>query len=315
MKIAFVFPGQATQFIGMGKEIFENYKEAKDVFNFANETLNENISDLCFNGPDEELLKTSNQQPAILATEMAILQVLLDKGIKPDAVCGFSLGEYAALVCAKVISLKDALPLVRKRGLFIQEAVEEGVGKMALISGLDHEVVENVCKEASIKGVVECSNYNAPKSIVISGENEAVDYAISLCKEQRGRAIPLKVSAPFHTSLIKTAGTKLKAELEQIEINEPIYPFYPNVTGKVYSKDDSIIDLLDLHVSSPVRFESSINEMLKDGIDVFVEIGPGKSVNNNISRIVKALDKEVHLFNIQSTSEVEEFLKFIESKN
>lgn len=311
-KIAFVFPGQGSQYIGMGKDIYENYEVSKKVFDKADEVLHMNLKSVMFKGPDDELTKTENTQPAILTLSIALLEVLkAELDIKFDACAGLSLGEYSALVAADAISFEEAVKLVKKRGKYMQEAVPQGVGTMAAILGLDREILMQVLDEVSSEGIVEAANFNSPGQIVISGEVNAVEKAASLCKERGAKkAVILNVSAPFHSSMLNKAGENLKRELENIKLDSLKVPVVTNVTGD-YVKDEEIKDTLVKQVSSSVLWEDSIENLIKDGFDTFVEIGPGKTLKGFINKISKKLKVKVNIYNIENKDTLEKFVKDI----
>ncbi|MGH4119082.1 ACP S-malonyltransferase [Clostridium sp.] len=295
-KIAFIFPGQGAQYIGMGKELFENIEVCKNIFNIADSELGFKLSKLCFEGMDSELNITENTQPAILTTSIAALMALREHGIKCDVTAGLSLGEYSALICSGAMGFKDAVKLVKKRGRFMQEAVPEGIGTMAAILGLDADLVKEACSEARTSGIVEIANLNCPGQIVIAGEIAAVEFALEIAmKKGAKRVIPLPVSAPFHTSMLKTAAEKLEIELQNIDIKETNIPVMTNVSGDyIKSKDDIKINL-KLQVMSSVLWETIIRNMIKDGVDTFVEIGPGKV----LSGFVKKIDRKLTVVNVE----------------
>lgn len=296
-KLAFIFPGQGAQYVGMGKEIATEYKSASDIFDAATDALGFDIREMIFNGDDEILKITENTQPTILTTSIACMQPLLDKGIIPDYVAGLSLGEYAAHVAANTISFKDAVALVKKRGKFMQEAVPVGVGAMAVIIGLENNDVIECCKVASQFGVVEPTNFNCPGQVAIAGEVAAVEKASELCKEKGAkRAMLLPVSAPFHCSLLVPAGEKLASELENITLNDMKIPVVTNVTAECITDKSVVKDLLINQVSKSVLWENCIRTMLDKGVDTFVEIGPGKV----LSGFVKKVSKDVKVFNVEN---------------
>ncbi len=304
--IAFIFPGQGAQYVGMGKELYESYKQVKDIFDKANELLNEDLRNICFNGPSEDLMETKNTQPAILTLSTAIARLLMDEGIKPGAVAGLSLGEYSALVTAGALKFEDAVPLVRKRGLFMEEAVPTGQGTMAAIIGLDSEKILKCCSQASSAGVVEIANYNSPNQIVISGHTEAVKKACELCKgEGAKRAILLEVSGPFHSSLLQPAGEKLGLELSKVYINVPSCPVISNVEAKPVDNKEHIRDVLVRQVSNSVKWEESVRWMIKHGINIFLELGPGKA----LSGFVKRISKDVKVYNVENVDTLNNTLK------
>ncbi|MEQ8153425.1 MAG: ACP S-malonyltransferase [Clostridiaceae bacterium] len=304
-KIAFIFAGQGAQYIGMGKDIAEKYPVSMEVYDKANELLGFDVKELIFNGSIEELNKTENTQPAILTSTIAILKAIESEGIKAEAAAGLSLGEYSALVYGNVLKAEDAIPLVKKRGRFMQEEVPVGVGGMTAVLKLNETQVNEIVKEASQAGIVEVANYNCPGQIVISGEKQALEAAGELIKGKGGRAIPLPVSAPFHSSLLKGAGDKLFTELEKIEINQPSLDIYKNLTGTVYEKDENVKEVLRKQLMSSVRWEETVRNMIADGFDTFVEIGPGKTLTN----FVKKINKEVKTFNVENLESLSKTLE------
>ena len=274
-KLAFIFPGQGAQYVGMGKDIAGEYKSADAVFDAATEALGFDIKEMIFNGDDETLKITENTQPTIVTTSVACMQPLLDKGIKPDFVAGLSLGEYAAHVAAGTMSFTDAVALVRKRGKFMQEAVPVGVGAMSAIIGLD----------------------NCPGQLAIAGEVAAVEKANEICKAKGAkRAMMLAVSAPFHCSLLRPAGEKLAAELEKITLNDMKVPVVVNVSAKAVTNKEEVKETLIKQVSTSVLWENCVKTMIEQGVDTFVEIGPGKV----LSGFVKKINKDVRVLNVEN---------------
>jgi len=296
-KTAFIFPGQGAQYIGMAREIANEYEEAMEVFKKASKVLGYSMEEMVFEGTEEVLTLTENTQPAILTASIACLQPLIKAGVKPDFVAGLSLGEYSAHVTAGSISFEDAVALVRKRGKYMQEAVPAGVGAMAAILGMENDSVENCCKEALSAGFVEPANYNCPGQVVVAGEVAAVEKVTEIAKANGAkRAIMLQVSAPFHCKLLEPAAVKLDAELESLQIKDMQIPVVTNVTGKVVVEKAEVKELLRNQVMNPVRWEQCVRTMLGEGVDTFVEIGPGKA----LSGFIKKIDKSVRIFNVEN---------------
>jgi [acyl-carrier-protein] S-malonyltransferase len=300
-KIAFVFPGQGSQYIGMGKDFYENFEESKKVYERANEVLEKDLSNLCFDGKEEDLTKTENTQPAILATSIAMLKALESKGIKADYTAGLSLGEYTSLVYAGSLIFEDALKVVVKRGKFMQEAVPIGIGGMAAILALDEEKVSKAVEVGKTFGEVEIANYNSPGQIVISGELEAVKKA---CEEAlklgAKKAVALDVSAPFHSNLLAPAGERLKEELEKLEFHDLNKNLVSNVDAKITIDKEELKEKLVRQVSSSVLWQQSVENMINDGVEIFIEIGPGKTLTGFIKRIAKKIGrKDIKALNIK----------------
>ncbi len=293
MKPAFLFSGQGAQYPGMMKDIVESNAAAKGVFHTADHVLSRGISELCFFGSQEDLNLTHNTQPCVLAADLAIYKVLEDSGIKPAAVAGFSLGEYAALVAAQVISIEDVFKLIQKRADFMQEAVPVGKGAMAAVNKLNEEEVKALCSE--VEGYVIPANYNCPGQIVVSGETEAVDKLIEIAKERRIRVMKLAVSAPFHCEMMSPAAENLKQTLSDILFSVPAIPVYLNVDAKAEKNTGKIREKLVLQTKSPVRWEDTLRNMRKDGIDTFVELGPGKTLSGFVR---KTLKENVQILNV-----------------
>lgn len=312
MKIAFIFSGQGSQYIGMGKELYDNILICRETFDKARELLDFDIKELMFNGEKEKLDITENTQPAILATSIMAMKALEEKGIRPDVVAGLSLGEYSALVAANALSFDEAIPLIRKRGKFMQEAVPVGIGSMAAIIGLDLNKIKLALNEASAIGIVEIANYNTHNQIVIGGEKEAVEKAMELCLEYGARrAIPLKVSGPFHTSLLESASIKLKEELDKIEFKKPEVRIISNVTANFVENNEEIKELLYKQVKSSVRWSESIDKMLDMGVDTFIELGPGKVLSGFIKEISREKGLKVNIFNVEDIKSLNKTLEGI----
>lgn len=303
-KTAFVFPGQGAQYVGMGKDFYDHFREAGEVFNLAGEVTGIDMEQLVFE-ENEQLNITEYTQIAMLATELAIWKVLDAKGIKADVCAGLSLGEYGALAVSGVMELEDLFRLIRKRGIYMQEAYPTG-GAMAAIIGGDIRVIEQACEE--VDGIVSVANYNCPGQIVITGAEAAVQEACAMLAERGARrCVPLKVSGPFHSKLLTEAGAKLRKELDDTKINVPQIPYVTNVTGEYVEKADAdqIRELLEQQVSSPVRFWQSVERMIADGVDTFVEIGPGKT----LSGFIRKINKEVRVFNVEKEADLEKVME------
>lgn len=305
MKTAFVFPGQGSQYVGMGKDFYDKYEIAKDVYDKSKESLGIDMKELCFNGPMEELSLTEITQPAILTTSYAIMKVLEEKGYKADVTAGLSLGEYNALLYAGALKFEDAVKLVRKRGKYMQEAVPAGKGKMAALIGISIEDTDRLIKDTENHGVIEAANYNCPGQIVITGESEAIDKAVSIAKEYGAKkAVLLPVSAPFHSSLLKPAGDNLKIDLEDISIDDLKCDVISNVTYD-NMKENQIKELLIQQVYTSVYWQQSIEKMLNDGVTEFIEIGPGKSLSTFIKKTAKKQKIKVTIKNIATVEDLE----------
>lgn len=285
--IAFVFPGQGAQYVGMGEEIARAYPEARAVFDHADAVLGMRLSALCWEGPEETLRQTEHTQPAILATSLACLAVLQARGIRPRVAAGLSLGEYTALVAAGAMQAADALPLVRRRGQFMQEAAAGRKTAMAAILGLDPQAVASVCAQASAKGVVEPSNYNTPGQVVIAGDEAAVQEGVALAKAAGARrAVLLPVSAPFHTTLMRPAADRLAPLLRQVPLAAPAVPVVSNVTARPAQEPEEIRRLLIAQVASPVRWDDSVRTMAGMGVRTFIEFGPGATLSGMIRKTI-----------------------------
>lgn len=298
-KIAFIFPGQGAQKAGMGKDFYEETKTGKDVFDTASGLLGFSMPELCFTENDR-LDITEYTQAAMVTTSIAMMKVLMERtGIKPDVAAGLSLGEYCALVAAGVMSEADAVTTVRQRGILMQEAVPVGIGAMAAILALDAAKIEEVLD--GMKGV-QIANYNCPGQIVISGLKEAVEEACVKLKEAGAkRTVMLNVSGPFHSAMLTGAGEKLGEVLENIEIHTPVIPYVANVTAQYVTKAEEVKPLLTKQVSSSVRWQQSVETMLADGVDTFIEIGPGKT----LSAFIKKITRDVKVINIDSLAAVD----------
>lgn len=301
--LAYLFPGQGSQYAGMGKDLARDFPLAAQVFAEANEALGFDLAALCYSGPEDELKLTQNTQPAILTTSIAALRVLqAESDLTPDFAAGHSLGEYSALVCAGALAFADAVRIVRERGRFMQEAVPVGKGAMAAILGLDRVLLEKICAEAAQGQVVAPANFNSEGQVVIAGHAEAVERAIDLAKQQGAkRAMPLPVSAPFHCALMQPAGERLANVLKGVEIHPMRLPVISNVEAVPNQDPARVRELLVRQVSAPVRWDETIQQMLDQQVDHFIEIGPGKV----LAGLMKRKAKGARVENVQEASDLQ----------
>lgn len=305
MKTAFLFSGQGAQYVGMGKELKEQYACAEELFQRADEALGFSLSNICFE-QESELNKTEFTQPAILTMSMAALSCLTQNGISAEYVAGLSLGEYSAFTASDVFNFEDAVRLVQKRGRFMTEAVPEGKGSMYAIIGMQREEVENVCKQCQQYGFVAPANYNAPGQIVIAGEAQATEKAASLAQEKGAKIVSkLNVSGPFHTALLESASKKLAEELHKLKLHNMNIPVITNVTGKEVENTEEIVPLLIKQIMSPVRWEETILTLSEKGVDTFVEIGPGKTLSGFVKRTIKGAT----ILNVENQKTLEKTLE------
>ncbi|MCL9663550.1 ACP S-malonyltransferase [Paenibacillus hunanensis] len=297
-KIAFVFPGQGAQKVGMAKDVYDANPAAAQYFDKADEVLGFNISKLAFEGPEDELKQTANTQPALLTASVTLLEALKAHDIQPDYVAGHSLGEYSALVAAGILSFEDAVAIVRARGQFMEQAVPAGQGAMAAVLGAERTALSELCAAVTADGhAVELANVNCPGQIVISGTREGVEAAGARVKEIGGkRAIPLEVSGPFHSSMMKPAAQLLEERLQGVTFEDASVPVVANVTAQAVTSGDEVRKLLVEQVYSPVLWEDSVRYLIEQGVNTFIEIGPG----NVLTGLIKKTDKDVRLFNISS---------------
>lgn len=300
--LAIVFPGQGSQNPGMGKELAEKFAIAREVFQEADEALGFSISRLCFDGPAEDLQLTENTQPAILTVSVAAFRVMTEAGIgSATFVAGHSLGEYSALVAAGALKLSDAVQTVRARGRYMQQAVPVGTGAMAAVIGGELSDIQRLCEEASGNQVCSIANINSPGQVVISGNAEAVDRAIELLKGVAKRVIKLKVSAPFHCALMKPAHDRLAPDLERLTFNEPAALVVTNVDARVTTAPDQLRDALIRQVSAPVRWLESMQLLMQQGVDTFVEAGPGTV----LSGLMRQISREAKMLNVEDAGSLE----------
>ncbi len=309
-KIAFLFPGQGSQAVGMMKDLYEQYACVKEVFNEADEALGFSMTDLIAKGPEEDLRLTYNTQPAILTASVAAMKVLNENGVFPDVAAGHSLGEYSALVCAGAMSFADAVRTVRKRGQFMQEAVPVGKGAMAAIIALDTDTIKTICADVEKRTgkAVQAVNFNCPGQVVIAGATEAVQEAADLMKKAGAkRAMMLAVSAPFHSTLMQPAADRLKEVLDTITIHDAKIPVMANINAKSETKASEIRENLVQQAAHPVLWEDSVRAMMADGVDTYIEVGPGKVLTGMLRKIDRSLKGE----NVEDPASLEKTLAYL----
>ena len=305
-RVAFMFPGQGSQAVGMGKEFYDAYPQVKELYDQANNLLNKDIKEIIFSGPEETLTETENTQPALLLTSIAIHQILLTEGVQPVMTLGHSLGEYSALVAAGTLSLEDALPLVATRGRLMEQAFPKGQGTMAAVLGLPEaeiiEVLDGITEE-----IVDIANLNCPGQVVISGSIAGIELASEKLKEKGAkRVLSLNVSGPFHSRLMKAANQEFANYLDKVEIKNASIPIYANVSAAPVTESEEIKQLLIKQLYSPVRFEASIRRMLDENVDAFVEVGNGKV----LSGLLRKIDRSAKTFAIQDTKSLDDFISW-----
>ncbi len=300
-KLVFMFPGQGSQYVGMGKEFYDSIPVCREVYDLAGDAAGLNVAKLCFE-ENEEIHITEYTQIAMLATEAAIFAALKEKGIQPDVTAGLSLGEYGALIASGVMSMRDAFAVIRKRGIYMQNAVPTG-GAMSAVLGLEAAAIEQICEETD--GMVSIANYNCPGQIVITGEQAAVDAAGTALKEAGAkRIVPLKVSGPFHSKMLSHAGEQLGEALQDVAIAETFIPYVANVTADYVTDASDVKPLLERQVASSVRWQQTIERLIADGADTFVEIGPGKT----LSGFMRKIDRSVTVYNIDKMEDFEKYV-------
>ena len=309
-KIAFIFPGQGSQAVGMGKDLFDNFPAARTVFEEADEALGFSLSEMCFAGNEADLQLTANTQPAILTTSVAAFRAMEAEGFpSPDFVAGHSLGEYSALVAAGALEFADAVRTVRKRGAYMQEAVPVGVGAMAAILGLPLETVEVACTEASQGEICAPANINSPAQVVIAGNAAAIDRAIEILKERGAkRAIKLNVSAPFHCDLMFPAQEKLAKDLQEINFADLKFPIIENVSAEANTKGERVGVALTEQVSNPVRWAQSVENLINEGVGTFVEVGAGKI----LSGLIRQINRDVRSLNVENAESLKNSLQSLQ---
>lgn len=303
-KTAFVFPGQGAQYIGMGKDFYEKEMVSREVFDKAGQITGLDLPAICF-AENDKLDVTEYTQIAMVTVEIAILRALQERGFSPDVTAGLSLGEYGAIVAAGAMEMEQAFAVVRRRGIYMQEAVPEG-GAMSAVLGLENRVIEEVCSQT--EGTVTVANYNCPGQLVITGQADAVDRAGQTLKEKGAkRVIPLKVSGPFHSPMLASAGERLRKDLERVHLREFSIPYVANLTADYVTSPENIRELLERQITSSVKWQQSVERMLADGVDTFVEIGPGRT----LSGFVKKITKEAVVVNIDKYEDLEKAVEVL----
>ena len=306
-KTAFIFPGQGAQYVGMGKDFYENIPVCKEVFEMATKAAGFSIEDICFEENDKINI-TEYTQIAMLATELAMYKALEEKGIKPDVTAGLSLGEYGALAVAGVFSLEDSFKVVRQRGILMQNAVPEG-GAMTAVLGLDGDVIAKICEET--EGIVSVANYNCPGQIVITGEEKAVDEAAEKLKEAGAkRCVKLNVSGPFHSAMLKEAGENLGNVIDEVTIGDIQVPYITNVTADYVTDKNQVKEMLMKQVASSVKWQQTIERMIADGVDTFIEIGPGKT----LAGFMRKIDKTKKVYNLEKLEDLDKITAALEGE-
>lgn len=309
MKIGFLFPGQGSQVTGMGKDLYEKYDEIKNIYDKANELTGIDIADISFNNPDNKLNETKYTQICILTMCLGILEILKKNNIDAEISAGLSLGEYTALAYSNLLNKEDAIKIIEKRGTFMQDFAPSGDWSMAAVLGLENEKVEQACKEIT-EGFVVPVNFNCTGQVVISGETEAVTKAGEIAKELGAKKVRvLNTAGPFHTEKLSKSASLLKKELDKIDFGEFTSKVIKNIDGEFYTESDNYAEILEKHIISPVRFSKTLELMLNNGIDTFVEIGPGKTLSGFVRRM--NTDKEINILNINDVDTLEKTINFV----
>ncbi len=312
MKIGFLFPGQGSQSIGMGQDLYEKYEVVKKVYEKVKQLTNIDIAEITFSGSEEVLNQTKNTQLAILTMSLAILAILEEKGIQAEVTAGLSLGEYSAMIYSQAIEFEEGVKLVQKRGEYMQQLVPEGEWLMAAILGMTEEQVQEVCQKVT-KGFVVPANFNTTGQIVISGEKEAVEQAEQMAKEMGAKKVRvLKTAGPFHTKKLSKASEALRDELQHVTIHKLVIPVVKNLDGKTYDDNDDIRDILAKHIVHPVQFSKSLETMVAMGVDTFIEIGPGKTLSSFVKRLNTT--QECSIFSISNVETLEQVLLLLKKE-